>query len=591
MNEVVNLARSSKDVLRILIKLIKDKNRKVRIGALTVLKEVLSTAGELEKLFIMKEGFEAIIDAIQDKDDVVSINAIKTLSALVKDFPLREKEFMKIIDTLLRLLKSARKDIALLELPEVLMNMRLLHPSSKVISKIMPLIFSKDPKIKAMGLMLLRNMAVSTGDYKALLILIRESRELLNSEDVLLIDSLLTIIMELTRLPVTKETVEEFSRTLTIVKNLALHHKESIIRYKAKTVAEAIEDLLRRYYESRPEEAIQRINELLKNERFEEAIDLALAIGDKYILKWLAEELEKMEKKRLQINGRIIPRPVYKSLSPEKLSSRTIRPLLLKDFKSPRKPSASTAEKFSIESEENRSPEETRTYEKVELPEVLESVRDELIHIISLGESEKLCRFVKVRREAVIELITMLKSEKIEERMDALWALYILSRDLKPNDLHLLKPAIKPLLDIMNSPNRWAKDRAAKTLANIALRSEFGEEILEEMLEWLRSPEKNCNIGALVFFSYYFFQKWDENVGVKVLDSLEVFLKDRETRFDALLTLEGIVQTIPKEKAYLLKKFVPILKELKNSESPEIHRISVRILDSMAEKDHSLVME
>ncbi|WP_048058245.1 hypothetical protein [Pyrococcus yayanosii] len=184
-----------------------------------------------------------------------------------------------------------------------------------------------------MGLKLLLNMAAYVRDKKALLLLIRELTDLLTSEDILLLDFILTIVMELTEFPPTEETVKELSRTLTAVKNLALYHKDPTITNKAKMVAGALEDLLHKYYVSNPEEALRKINGLLKDGKFEEAIDLALAVGDKYILKWLAGELENMEKVRLQIGERIILGPVYKSPLQEMFGSRELHPPLLGDFK------------------------------------------------------------------------------------------------------------------------------------------------------------------------------------------------------------------------------------------------------------------
>ncbi|WP_148236202.1 HEAT repeat domain-containing protein [Pyrococcus yayanosii] len=191
----------------------------------------------------------------------------------------------------------------------------------------------------------------------------------------------------------------------------------------------------------------------------------------------------------------------------------------------------------------------------------------------------------------MVELIDMLNSKNIEDRMDALWALYVLSKELKPDNISLLRPAIGPLLNILSSQNRWARDRAAKILANMVLRADFGGEILEEMLEWLDSSNRSRRLGALIFFGYYFLRRWDDDIGTKIIDRLKAFLKDKETRFDALLTLEAVVGSIPCGKAPPLKNLVPALKELKESESPEIGRICIRILEAMAEKDRSLVVE
>ncbi|MCD6523546.1 MAG: hypothetical protein J7K48_00875, partial [Thermococcus sp.] len=91
-------------------------------------------------------------------------------------------------------------------------------------------------------------------------------------------------------------------------------------------------------------------------------------------------------------------------------------------------------------------------------------------------------------------------------------------------------------------------------------------------------------VPALEFFRYYFERDWDENTAKALFSYLSDYLRREETRFDALLTLEGLVRMAPQEKAGLLLPFVKVLKEIKKSASYQDQKLAIRILEEIASK-------
>ncbi len=163
-----------------------------------------------------------------------------------------------------------------------------------------------------------------------------------------------------------------------------------------------------------------------------------------------------------------------------------------------------------------------------------------------------------------------------------------LAEKLDATKTFILKTAVEPLINITKSHNRWARLRAAKTLAKLASKAPYGDEIVGHFLEEYLSREGKDVIPSLEFFSYYFSGGWDEKTARAVLAKLNNYLKG-ETLFDALLVLDALVSSISPEKLHLLKPFVERLKETKKTASPDEQKLALRVLEGIAEKSKALV--
>jgi len=571
ISKAVELALENDIALRELFKLLRSHDDEVRLRALMVLEDVLKALPEVKRLFLAREFIDDLIKATKSDDDAVSIRALNVIARLIEGIPLDPETFVKLGHALKDLVKSKRGEEVLLAIPQILENIRVLSPDPRVHDVISRLLKSKNPRLKAMGLRLLLNVSVYTGDPSLLREIFSSVRDMLTEKDVPLADFALNILLEIAEHPLKEELIDDVARTLTLVKNLALG-KRPELREKARMVAEKLEDAVYKYYKGRPEEAKERINELLIEERFYEAIDLALAVGDTYVLKWLAEVLEKMGKETLKINERVLPRPKYPAIPPEKEAQRYLKPPTLSEFKTPRKSALDVALKEPT-SGGGRLTEE----EKAGLERALET-----------GKEDELVKLAGKKPEVVFELTHKLEKGDKFERMDALWALSKLAEKLDSARSIILKPAVGPLIEVTKSNNRWARLRAAKTLAKLASKAPYGDEIVGHFLDEYLSKEGKGALPSLEFFSYYFLQGWDEKTARAVLTRLTDYLQD-ETLFDALLLLDALASSIPPEKMHLLKPFVERLKEIKKTASPEEQKLALRVLEGITEKSKALV--
>ncbi len=571
IDKVIELALRDDAALRGLFKLLHSRDDEMKLRALMAIEGVLEALPEVKRLFLVREFLDDLINAAKSDNDAVSIRALKAIALLINGIPLDPGTFVDLGHVLKDLVKSRREDEVLLEIPQVLKNMRVLSPSPQVHDVVARLLRSKNLRLKAMGLRLLLNVSVYTGDPSLLKDIFSAIGDMLSGEHVSLADFALGILLEIAEHPLIEEILDDVARTLTLVKNLALG-KNPELGEKARLVAEKLEDAICRYYNGRPEKAKEKINELLIEERFHEAIDLALAVGDTYILKWLAEVLKEMGKETLKINERVLPGLRYPSLPPEKKAQRYLKLPSLSQFKTSRKSALEVALK-----EPPLGGGKLTKVERAELERALES-----------GKEEKLFELSKERPEVVFELTHKLEVGDKFERMDALWALSKLAEKLDEERTFILKPAVGPLIRITKSSNRWATLRATKTLAKLASKAPYGNEIVGHFLEEYISNEGDGVLPSLVFFSYYFSERWDEKTARAVLAKLGDYLRS-ETLFDTLLVLDALVSSIPPEKLHLLRPFVERLKEVKKIASSDEQKLALRVLEGIAERSKALV--
>lgn len=571
IREAAELALGDERALRRLFGLLHGRDDGMKVRALMALEEVLRNLPDVKRLFLLREFLDDLIMAMREGNDSVSAHALRVTSLLIESLPLDPETFVKLGHALKDLVKARRNEAVLLEIPSVLKNMRVLSSDPRVHDVVSRLLKSRNPRLKAMGLRLLLNVSAYTGDPSLLKEVFSSVRDMLSGEDVPLAEFALEILLDVSRYPLREELIDEVAGVLTAVKNLVFG-KRPELREKARLVAEKLEDAIYRYYKGRPEKARGKINELLIGERFYEAIDLALAVGYTYVLKWLAEVLEEMGKETLKINERVLPGPRYLSVPPEKKAQKYLKPPALSQFKTPRKSALEVALKEPSAGEGGLTEEE-----KAELERSLES-----------GDEEKLVELLRRKPEAVFELVHKLEEGDKFERMDALWALSKLAERLDSTKMVVLKTAVEPLINITKSNNRWARLRAAKTLTKLASKAPYGNGIVGHFLgEYLSGRGKEV-LPSLEFFSYYFLEGWDEKTARAVLVKLGDYLKG-ETLFDALLVLDALVSSIPRGRIGLLRPFVEVLKEVKKTASPDEQKLALRVLEGIAEKSKGLV--
>lgn len=568
IGKVVELALKDEEVLLTLFRLLREEDDELKIRALTALEDVFKALPDVKRLIFVERFLDDLIKLLESDNDNVLIHTIRAIGRLMEGVPLQPEKFVELAHAFKNLVKSRKNEAVLLEIPSVLKVMRPTSYTPQLMDAISRLLKSSNLRLKAMGLRLLLNAGSFTGNPSVMKTFFSEVYyALLEREDAPLVDFCLDLILEVVHYPLRDEFMDEVAHVLTAVKEIALR-KNSELAEKAKTVAEELELAICRYYSQNPEKAKEKIHELLINERFYEAIDLALAVGDGYILKWLADVLEELGKETLIVNQRILPGPKYVSVPPEKKAQRHLRPPTISKF-----------------IERKKSVIETLSRELASGGGLTKEEKDTLERALRAGDEKTLIELSKKRIEVVFELVRKLENGDKFEKMDALWAFSKLAEEIEPEAVFILEPAVDDLLRVAHSTkNRWMRQRASKTLALLASKSKNGARIVREFLDDYLSGDLKRVVPALEFFSYYFERTWDENTAKVVLSRLSDYLRREETRFDALLTLEGLVRMAPPEKAGLLLPFVSVLKEVKKSAPYQDQKLAIRILEGIASK-------
>ncbi|WP_456366116.1 hypothetical protein [Thermococcus sp.] len=430
----------------------------------------------------------------------MTLNVVRVLMTLVHGFPLSQGAFLKLVNLMKELSdKSGPIFIELFSLASVL---RVYSLSRGVLDELLSMVTSRNLRRSLLGLRLL--LIAAEGTRFSLIKRVLEEvphiiDEAVGKKDEVAADLAFDVLSEASRMPLREDYIEEFIHALIVVKNIALG-KESGLKWRAKQVLGEMEEAVYRYYRDNPEAAKDRIQKLLINERFYEAIDLALAVGDAYVLKWFSELLEKMEKETLRIGERVVPKPYYPSPPAEKLAERTLHPPTLKSFK-PRKREAMRIVRRAAGGGEVRA----------------------MKRSMGKGEIEDVEELAFKRPEVVLELVHMLRSGDQVEKMDALWAVSKLAERLDGQRLKILGVAVDDLIELTLCRNRWIRAKAGKALALIAAKSDLRDGIVGRFLSWYRSGELDKVAAALEFFSYYFLYRWDRKAAMEVIPSLPAY--------------------------------------------------------------------
>ncbi|AAL80161.1 hypothetical protein PFDSM3638_00110 [Pyrococcus furiosus DSM 3638] len=542
--------KGSEEKLNELLSIISQaKDREIVYRGLIVLENVLKQMNDIERLRSIEKILPTLVKILEkEKDERIILRATKCLNTLIAGIPITPKCFVRLGHAIKDIIKSKPNELILFELAEVVKSLRVLSKSPSVHDILSRLLKSRNIQLKTIGLRLFLNISHEVKDV------LRELTFIIPSKDKFVLELGLDILEEISNVKITQETLDDFIAILTRVKNIALYGPPEF-RERAKVIAEKIEENLREFYKNNLEEAKRKINELLKEEKFYEAIDLALAIGDTYILKWLADVLEKLEKKTIEINERVIPRPKVVGQKVRTGEMKTLKPMTLKDLKPPKEVYSETLKK-AIESEDI----------------------DEVTSLLTKNP------------ELVFDLIKKLKSEDKFERMDALWAILKAIESLDGKRLEIFQLAVQPLFEIAQCErNRWARLRAIKALAKLAAKADFGKDIVEHFIKYLHS--QNFEV-ALTFFSYYFLEKYDEQVADIVLRRIEELIEKGHITVEIVLTLQSLAETMAKKDLPKLKSLVEKLIMLKKSEEvpQELQKAILHLLDLLAERMRDIVI-
>jgi len=560
VKRAIELALGDSKALKALFSLLGEGDERLRIRTLGALREVLRNLPPYRRKVIVKDFLDDLINVAKRGSEVVTLNVVRVLMTLVHGFPLSREAFLKLVNLMKEL--SDKSEPIFIELFSLASVLRVYSLNMEILDELLSMVTSRNLRRSLLGLRLL--LTVAEGTRFSLIKRVLEEvphiiDESMRKKEATVVDLAFDMLSEVSRIPLREDYVEEFIHALTVVKNIALG-KESDLKWRAKQVLGEMEEAVYRYYRGNPEAAKDRIQKLLINERFYEAIDLALAVGDTYVLKWLSELLERMEKETLKIGERVVPKPYYPSLPAEKLAERTLHPPALTSFK-PRKREVLRIVRRAAGGGEIRA----------------------MKRSMGKGEIEDVEELAFKKPEVVLELVHMLRSSDQMEKMDALWAVSKLAERLDGRRLKILSVAVDDLVELARCKNRWIRAKAGKALALVAAKSDLRDEIVGKFLSWYRSGEMDKVAAALEFFSYYFLYRWDRKAAMEVIRFLPAYLKEG-LDFEGLLTIEAILSTAPEEETDLVAPLMGEVKRFLKSDVDEKRKLAERILQGFRER-------
>ena len=489
------------ELLPAVVELFGDKNPDMRVRALLVVQDVLRRADDAFKLEIFKRAFNPLLGVLASKEPRVVVKGLKILSALIEDIPLNRGEFTSLVDVLVDLIEEGDVEFSRLEIFDLITKMTAAHPSGLIRSKIMWLLSHDDELLRAMGLRLLLNVFVSTGDPKTLVLLFEESLDMLPEDDLTFVDFTLGILEKALGWKSPEEAIPVLPRVLSKLESLSENTDDFLVKIRVKRLSERIEEVLVRYYASRPDEAKKFLTKLALDGEHDIAMNLALAMGDEFLLKWM----ERFDAERSDFGSK-----------PEFVSEPR------------RRPGKAVSYPIPHETRRARDNAEAGTVEDTAVD------RDELKRAIEEGDVDYVVKALLTGRGIPEVMGQFLASSDPELRGDVLWILSNVASRVPAERLSMLSPPVDVLFDILMTGNPWERDRAAKILANISAKCGRNE-IAERIAAMGENP-----LSVLTFFGYYFLYARGEGFFKKVFPVIKLGLAEPELQFYALATLESL---------------------------------------------------
>lgn len=289
MMDAVELSRGSEEALLALIDLAREEDRTTKMRALAALEEVLNGTDRKTKSLILKSGFDAIVEALNEGDERLNMRALRVLKRLVGETPLREKQLVDLVDALASLV-SRGEGLAWLEAVELAAKISVPSPPDGVLSRMASLLNSPNLHGKALALRLLLNMGQPSSENWGLIL--RGTAELIRSGNPLLVEVALDALADILKLPSTIPMEGVLREILPVLKELTKTADNLVLRARAGEILGLLEGALYSYYRSRPEEARNVVKKFLNAGLIDEAMILALVVGDASLLLGVDGEMQ-----------------------------------------------------------------------------------------------------------------------------------------------------------------------------------------------------------------------------------------------------------------------------------------------------------
>lgn len=491
-----------------------------------------------------------LLENLFDDNRRVQELSLRVLSALITEVSLFPEEALEIFKavSIPRLLED---DFVFLGFVEIFKRLKFIKYHPSILTALNEMTLSKDERIRVLGVWGLWGLlnSVIMGVQAA------EILEKIISKIPSLMESLDETVVEVT-LQLVKEIVAKYRNSGNIIQRVIPWIKEMkelkksgswLIRSELENAIQYLSEVVREYYRERINEALKLLEELVKQEKYEDAIFIAGLIGNEDMLRWLSHKIN-LSKKREVIDDlpRIVKGPKY-AAPPLNLQEKTLYIPSLGSL---------TIRRRKIGEEE----EETE-----------------------VGFSGGIDRSNEGAKTLGVEkILEKLRSNDPTEVIDGIWELYELSKNITPENGDEFLIFVPELIRIFSSSrNEWVVDKVSMILAKILAYSS-SRSYLSQVLSFLVLEGKE-KTKAVRFFKYYLSHKWDRDVWALVWEKLKDLLIDKNTSIEALGMLSNLIDVIPREEKDVLENINEALENLK-IERPEELQNEINILKEKINK-------
>ena len=202
---------------------------------------------------------------------------------------------------------------------------------------------------------------------------------------------------------------------------------------------------------------------------------------------------------------------------------------------------------------------------------------DDVEKLLDAGKTEIVAEMAKLDPHILEKVLNMLESDDYSRRMDALWIVARLTSHLTPSDAYRILPV---LAEFLKSKNTWARETAAKVLADIyALypgTSKFFASLLDVLL---RSKNERDVEGALELLVRLADRIKTDEMLSGLLKLVLRLLDDERTRGVTLRTLAREAQKLLELETESLFALEDKLKEIYGKEGGKYDEIIAGLID------------
>ncbi|WP_297469931.1 hypothetical protein [Thermococcus sp.] len=297
------------------------------------------------------------------------------------------------------------------------------------------------------------------------------------------------------------------------------------------------------------------------NEIFEGVADL-LAHPDPYVVERALYSIERMLSREKEISTR------------NKLKAITRIKELKGDVKLGLKASQvlEKLEKSTVTKEELIS--ETDAKKRMEIAQY--SI-DDVERLLDAGKTEIVTEMAKLDPEVMDKVLNMLESEDYSRRLDALWIVARLTSHLTPSDAYRILPVLG---DFLKSKNPWARETAARVLADIYALYPGTSKFFTSLLDTLLKSGKERDVdGAIELMARLSDRVSSKEMLSGMLKLILKLLDDKRTRGVTLRAIAREAQKIldlDTEDIFILRDK---LKELYGTEGGKYDEIIAGLID------------